>query len=175
MQLYHKWDGLRREIAEYCKQNGIDEKDFRFLNIYEWQNVYDRVLEHFVDPEYARGHGIYWANTESGFQKHLSRIYAFQEGVENNAGYEWIERFPEIVSCEKVYLLLEEDRPPVKYWAAECSSSVVHLIINEASSAADYYITDKKFNWIITENHHDVVLFIGKGLDADIIKSICSK
>lgn len=67
MQTYHKWDGLRLEIAEYCKEHQLSENEFRFLGIYEWENVYDKVLKHFVDEQYARKHGLYWSNTEDGF------------------------------------------------------------------------------------------------------------
>lgn len=175
MQKYHKWNGLRLEIVEYCQKNHISENDFRFLRIYEWRNVYERVLERFVDERYARNRGLYWSNIENGFQKNMKRIYAFAEGVENNASYEWIEKLPEIVKCEKVYLLLEDDEGDAKYWITECSPAVVHLIINEALEPIDYYITDKKFRWLITENHHDFVQFIGEGLDADIIKAVCTK
>jgi hypothetical protein len=59
-----------------------------------------------------------------------------------------------------VYLLLEESSG--KHWIAECRTEVVHLIINEAIWGIDYYITDKKFNWLITENHHEFVQFLAK-------------
>ena len=56
----------------------------------------------------------------------------------------------------------------------ECNPSVVCRIINDAYPT-DYYITNKKFDWLITENHHDIVQFIGKGLDVDKIKTVCTK
>ena len=173
MQIYHEWRGLRLEVVEYCKENKISENDFKFMNIYKWKNIYDNVVKNFVDDRYARNHGLHWANTENGFQKNIDEIYAFQVGVKNNASYDWIERLPEIVKCEKVYLILEEKKQRVKYWIAECSPTIVHLIINEALWPVDYYITDMKFNWLITENHHEIVQFIGKGLDMDLIKTIC--
>lgn len=170
-----KWIGLRSEVTEYCKENKISENDFMFLGIYEWKNVYSKVLEHFVDERYARNHGLYWSNTEDGFKRNIERIYSFREGVENHVSYEWIEKLPEIAKCEKVYLLLEEDKQHTKYWIAECSTKIVHAIINEAIYPTDYYITDKKFNWLITENHHDIVQFIGTGLDLGVIKTVCTK
>lgn len=175
MQEYHKWSGLRLEIVKYCQKNHISENDFRLLGIYEWEGVYDSVLEHFVDERYARDYGLYWSNVENGFQKNINRIYGFPEGVGNNASYEWMEKLPEIVKCEKVYLLLEEDKQCAKYWIAECNPAVVHLIINDALEPIDYYITDKKFHWLITENHHDFVQFIGEGLDVETIKAVCTK
>ena len=35
MQELHKWNGIRLEIAEYCRDNQISKADFRFLDIYE--------------------------------------------------------------------------------------------------------------------------------------------
>lgn len=173
MQTYHKWRGLRLEIAEYMTKHNIPENTFRFLGIYEWQNVYDKVVEHFVDKQYARNHGLHWSNIENGFQKNIDRIYSFQVGAKNYSSYEWLKKLPEIVKDEKVYLILEDAELP-KYWVAECSPSVIEFIINDTYSVEDYYITDKKFNWLITGNHHDIVQFIGKGLDLGAIKSIAT-
>lgn len=173
MQEFRKWKGLRLEIAEYCRDNQISKEDFRLLDMYEWKNVYDKLLEHFVDERYARKCGLCWANIENGFRQDINRIYGFQEGVAGYLSYEWIEKLPDIVKCEKVYLVLEEGGQHAKYWIAECNPAVVHLIINESIYLDDYYITDKKFKWLITKNHHDSVHFIGEGLDMRIIEEAC--
>jgi hypothetical protein len=175
MQAYKKWAGLRLEVIQYCKEKGISESDFRLLGIYEWQNVYDRLLKMFVDEEYAKNCGLYWSNIEAGFRKEIQKIYSFEEGSKNHASYEWIEKLPQIVECEKIYLFLEEKKQTAKYWIAECSPAIVHLIVNDAIAPTDYYITNKKFDWLITENHHDIVQFIGKGLDINTIKAVCTK
>lgn len=172
MQKHQKWTGIRLEIAKYITENHITEKDFRFLGIYEWQNIYDKVLEHFVDEQYARKCGLHWSNIENGFQKNIDILYAFT--YINKDSYKWMERLHEIVKCEKVYLILDEDES-TKYWIAECSPAIVDLIINDAISSVDYYITDKKFNWLITENHSEVVKFIGKDLDIEVIKNVCAE
>ena len=70
--------------------------------------------------------------------------------------------------------MLEEKQRP-KYWIAECNPKVIHLIINNAVSPTDYYITNKQFDWLITENHHDVVQFLGKGLNLNDIEAVCVK
>ena len=166
----HKWTDLRLELSQFCKENNISENDFRFLGIYEWENVYKNMLKHFVDEMYARKYGIHWANIDGGFKKDINKIYSFQMGVDNNKSYEWIEEFPKLVKDEKVYLFLEGD---YKYWVAECSSAIVQYIVYEL--ADDYYITDKKFNWLITENHHEIITFIGNGIDMEVIKEACQK
>ena len=104
MQMYNKWTGLRLEITQYCQENNISENDFRFLGIYEWQNVYDRLLKNFVEERYAEKYGLYWSNIQAGFRNNIDKIYTFTVGSENNVSYEWIEKLSEIVKCETVYL-----------------------------------------------------------------------
>lgn len=171
MHLFHKWTGFRRELAEYMTEHRISENDFRFLGIYEWQNIYDKVLQNFVDGQYAKDYGLHWSNIENGFRKDVDKIYDFT--YQNEDSYKWLEKLPEIVKCDKVYILLEDDERHAKYWIAECSPAVIDLVINDTYSVGDYYITDKKFNWLITENHHGIVDIIGKGLDLKIIENIC--
>lgn len=173
MQKPDKWNDCRADISQYCRENKISREDFHFLGVYQWQNVYEKVLEHFIDWKYAKRNGLHWANTEGGFRCDLRRVYAFQAGVRDNLSYEWLGNLPEIVDCEKVYLLLEEAGQ--KYWVAECRPRVVCPIINQAIGYTDYYITDKKFSWIISENHHDIVQFWGDGLDADVIRKYTKK
>lgn len=173
-QMHHEWSGFRQELSQYMTEHKIPETEFRFVNIYKWKNIYDKVLEHFIDGQYAKAHGLHWANVEDGFKKGLDRIYVFSYRKKDS--YKWLERLPEIVKCEKVYLLLEAwNRQDHKYWIAECSPAVVDLVINDTYLSEDYYITDKKFNWLITGNHHDVVQMIGSGLDVGVIETICGE
>lgn len=173
MQKNSEWNGIRRILAEYCRENNILETDFRLLGINEWENVYSRFLSRFVEERYARRCGLHWSNTENGFRKDINKIYIFREGAEGYASYEWIEKLPEITDCLAVYLFLEDERS--KYWAAECSPMAVSLVINDVLYPADYYITDKKFRWVITENHHNVVQFLGNGLDLQRIRAACER
>ena len=65
------WNGIRATVAEYCKDNNISDSDFRFLNLFEWQNIYNNVLDTFLDYKYAKYNGLYWSNVENGFKKSI--------------------------------------------------------------------------------------------------------
>ena len=168
-----RWRGVRGDIAKYCKDNNISEKQVKLLGITQWQNVYKKVLDSFVDHSFSYHNGLHWANTNNGIRSDVDMVFAFREGMPDTASYEWLERLPVIVGDQKVYLLIEESSE--KYCICECDSSAVHLVINEAIYPSDYYITDKKFNWLISENHHDVVLFLGNSLNEEKIRSVCCK
>lgn len=166
------WNGIRATVVEYCKNNNISAGDFRFLNMFEWQNIYNHVLDTFLDYHYAKYNGLYWSNIENGFKNDINKVFCFQEGVNGYPSYEWIKKLPQIIGSDKVYLFLEESSD--KYWVAECNPEVIYQIINDALYPLDYYITDKKFNWLITENHHDVVQFLGQGISEETIKKTLS-
>lgn len=88
----------------------------------------------------------------------------------SNASYEWLGKLLEITGNKKVYILLEEKKQRARYWIAVCSTAVVHQVVNYSLYLSDYYITDKRVNWLITRNHHDIVQFIGKDLELCTIK-----
>lgn len=172
MEKLEGWTGIRLEVAEYCRDHQIPENDFRFLCMNEWQNVYEKVLDTFVDGKYARSYGLHWANVEGGFKEVPE--YSFRLGCDGKLGYEWLKKIPEIIQSDKVYLLLEESGMRAKYWIAECNPKVIECIINDTYLSDDYFIVDKKYKWMITENHHEIVQFIGAAFDGTIIDKIVS-
>lgn len=111
-----------------------------------------------------------WANVEGGFKEVTE--YSFRLGTNGKLGYEWLEKISEIVLCDRVYLLLEENGMHAKYWIAECNLKVINCIINDTLTLGDYFIVDKKYKWLITENHHEVVQFIGSVFDGGNIDKI---
>ena len=171
--LSDKWQGSRGDIAKYICDNGIEDDRIRLLPVNGWQGILKTVGDRFVDHSYFYTYGLHWANTNGGFRDDVPVVFAFREGLQDTASYEWSERLSEIVGEQMVYLLIEE--PGGKFTVCECISSAVYLVINEAVYPSDYYITDKKFNWLISENHHDVVMFLGESLDVEKIKAVVIK
>ena len=53
-----------------------------------------------------------------------------------------------------------------------CNQVIAELIYEEVHWDCDYYIVDKKYNWLITCNHHDIIQFVGKGLEIKKIEDM---
>lgn len=60
--------GLRIAVQRFCQQNRIDEETFRFLSIYQWEDVYRKVIENFVDKSRGYQAGLHWLNTNGVFR-----------------------------------------------------------------------------------------------------------
>lgn len=150
---------VRADIQKYCEINNINEEEFCFIDIYKWRDVYEQVAEHFVIKKENYKKGLHWLNTNGIFREDKIIQYSF----DSRGKEEWIFKLPELVerTKEKVYLLMEEGK---KFWICEGYLPIISEIIYEKLRYVDYYIVDKKYNWMITKNHHDIVLFVGQGL-----------
>lgn len=160
---YKGW--VRAEVQRYCKENDIGKESFHFLPIYQWENVYDRVMETFGEYDWISKNGLHWVNTNGTYTKDSSVFHCDEQ-------WDWILQLPEIVGeDEPVYLLLEEGN---KFWIGEGKPNVVAELIYEGLFNQDYYIVHKKFQWMITMNHHRCVHFVGDGFRCDVSKFLLS-
>ena len=75
---------------------------------------------------------------------------------------------PKIIPSNEslVYALFEDvvNFQP-KYWIYEMCIPELICIIGNVNCLDDFYIVSKKFDWLISENHEDIVSFVGATLD----------
>lgn len=158
--IWNEYKGLlRKEVQSYCKNNFIEDEEFHFLSIYQWQNVYDKILENFADYKWALHNGLHWLNTNGICKKNM--CYAF----DSREQWDWILKLSDILdnADEMLYLALEEGSgQKSKFWIAEGKPEIIAKLLCEGLFEDDYYIVDKKYRWMITRNHHGVVLFVGE-------------
>ena len=147
---------LRQEIQTYCRENNISKEDFHFLPINNWENVYKKIVDSFVDYEWAKHSELHWANTNGGLKKEV--IYAF----DSYETWEWVLKLPEFLEgkYDKLYYVVEDWGD--KFWISEGTPEVIAQLLYEEMYDDDYFIIDTKFHWMITCNHHCIVLFVGE-------------
>ena len=65
-----------------------------------------------------------------------------------------------------VYVLFEDCKNfEPKYWVYEMCIPELICIVGEVCGLDDFYIVSKKFEWLISECHEDIVSFVGDSLD----------
>ena len=84
---------------------------------------------------------------------------------------DWILNLREFVenSDKQAYYLVEEGN---KFWIFEGTLNRISEMIYKEFFLQDYYIVDKKYQWMITCNHHEMVFFVGSGLRMDNIEKL---
>lgn len=162
--------GLRIAVQRFCDENHIDEETFRFLSIYQWEDVYQKVIGNFVDKSRGYQAGLHWLNTNGVFREDKE----IQAVFDSRDSWGWVLELPGLVDegKEMAYLLLEESGQWEKFWIGEGTLDGIARILEEGLYSSDYYIVDKKYRWMITCNHHGCVVFVGDGLNMDRIEDL---
>jgi len=161
--------GCRADILKYCEEQQIPKDQFCPLSIPKWQDIYEKVVDNFRDKSKDYKQGLHWLNITGDFRKGKQIVHAF----DSREQWEWIYKLPSLVDgTDKIaYLLIEEGN---KFWIFEGVLERIAQILYEGFYLDDYYIVDRKYRWMVTCNHHMIILFIGEGFCMEEVKKLTS-
>lgn len=149
--LTNEWTELRSDIERARKDLSIRAEEFRELKIGEWENI----------------------------QKNIYDAFLFQRRQETTRSWLWNDFKVEdyAIGCksdpyEKLNLLLDEDElvyffvnetvnEQTKYWYYEGKINSIISVIGETIGLDEYYLSSKKYDWLLSTNHHDVLTGVG--------------
>ena len=137
------------EIQRATRALGFTTQRFRRLSPEEAQGVYRSALRHFVPKGQPRW---WWEHFPSS------------TGVDFSAGDGWrhlVELVPD--ADEQVWFIAEDSAPP-EYSVWEGSVRDIQVVIAECYGL-EFYIIQQQFRWLVCENHHDVVVAVGKQVE----------
>lgn len=167
--VFHEFTGQNRiDILKYCREKKIGQDQFGAVGINQWKDIYDKVIDHFVDKTRFWKQELHWANTNLKFRTNKP-VEFFLESDDELCWY-WYRELPHLVynPADKAYLLVEEGN---KFWIFEGYLERISDLLDEGLCYSDYYIVDKHYEWMITENHEDIVLFVGTGFCLEYLKN----
>lgn len=171
--IWNKYKGfVRAEIQTYCREHHIEENEFHFINIHKWESIYYQVMENFLEESEKNTRqcwwSLHWSNVNGG-------LLPAEISFDSYGCYDWILQLPEFIKekDKMVYLLLDEEGVKEKFWIAEGTPErIAELLYEEVHCNCDYYIVDKKYKWLITCDHHEIIQFIGNGLEMKKIEDM---
>ena len=135
----------------------IPTEKFHFVSMYNWEDIYQKVLSNFADWKWIRQNkSLHWLNVNGILAKDVVVRYSF----DSRDQWDWILKLPDLIGDNIVYLLIEEVS---KFWVAQGDPTTIAQILHEGLYDLDYYIVDRKYQWMITCNHHQMILFMQKG------------
>lgn len=150
---------MRNEIERVVKENNIERSRCFECSKISYASIIKKIEQTFV----LHGKNIHWSNMGHGFNP------KWQCKTKNiSKDMMWIDKLPYILPKgeNEVYVLFEDTQNyKPKYWLYEMRILELCLIVKEVYGLNDYYIISKKFNWLISECHEDVVSFVGSSLD----------
>lgn len=149
---------IRNEIERIIKDIPIDRSRCFECSKTSYRSIIKKVEQIFV----SHGKSLHWSNMGDGFNKKLT--CQTKNIAENRL---WFTKLPNIVPENKqpIYVLFEDRKNyEPKYWVYEMHIPELICILSEINGLNDFYIVSKKFDWLVSECHEDIVSFVGDSL-----------
>ena len=144
------WTDLRIEINKCIKNNNLD---IISLNITKWNEIEHKIINYFTGVN--EGFTWMWEN------KILEKFEYYAKEISD---YNILAKiiFEVINHNESLWFFLEDTlNYETKYWGYEGRINDIIKLFGEIH-LDDFYIVSKKLEWIIGQNHHDVLFGFGK-------------
>lgn len=148
---------MRNEIENVIKNHFLDRSRCFECPKTTYHTILTKIEQTFV----SHGGKIHWSNMGRFNEKLSCKTKSISEE------YMWFIRLPDIIpeSHQPVYALFEDCKSgQPKYWLYEMCIPELICILSEVNGLKDFYIISKKFDWLISENHENIVSFVGDSL-----------
>lgn len=144
---------LRKEIEDIIKKLSIHRERAHEVSKLSYKHIIRSIEDTFV----AHGGTIHWANMGHYKQNIPCKMISI---IDDQT---WYHALKEVLpQNEPVYMLFEDIRGyDKKYWLYEMYIPELIMILDEISGLHDFYIVSKKFTWLISENHEEVISILG--------------
>ena len=150
---------LRTNIEEIRKELEIPYENFREVKYYFYKDILKQIGEQFTNLG-KRATQYSWMNHDL-----KGDVVSFMPKSE--------EEVPEILKLiisdnSKLWFIgAETKNEQPKYWLYESDlDSAIAIIYN--MYLFDFYLVDKKYNWLISEEHHGVLVSVGEPVASNL-------
>ena len=149
------------KALESARELSLHTDQFRQVGPRQWREVLDSIFDSFAN---THDQSVSW------LWSHLKR-----EGSSLNSRNGLAEIGAMVAPNTMVWLLLEDwdhKKKQGNYWLFEGSYSAVVAVLGNMHFI-EYYIVGRELNWMILENHHNVLIGVGDPAEP-FIRSLCN-
>ncbi|NVO32351.1 DUF6756 family protein [Hymenobacter lapidiphilus] len=140
--------GFKDELLQLGKQLQLSFEAFDAVGIHAWPSVLHKIEASFVVKTSSNTHFNWWWESFKGPQ--------FSLFFENGQAYECLDQLIDVQ--EQVWFVAcESGRDPSKFWLFQGRIQAIQLILRE-HYAFEYYLVSKKYEWLLCETDHDVLV-----------------
>ncbi|MBH8557319.1 DUF6756 family protein [Hymenobacter negativus] len=136
---------LKHELLQTAATLSLSSTNFRAVGITEWEPIMKRVEDKFVSARYDKV--LWWWNGYLKGPVHSVLLPGWP-----------VDSLHKLIPLhEQVWFIAEDD----KFWLFEGNIESIQQVLAESHSF-EYYLVSKKYEWLLCENHHDVLFGVGE-------------
>lgn len=143
---------IRDEIEELLKSPKLNSSEsLNEVNKNLWKPVISQIEERFIQKKHYNN-SMHW-----GWQRLKEPLYVLRLV---DASFRYMKYF---VKDDLVWFIVEDYQD--KMWLYEGNINfITKSIIPELKHLREYYLVSKKFEWLLCNNHHDIVFGSGSAV-----------
>ena len=145
------WTDLRTEVKKVQEQLKINESSLREVNITHWEEILEKIWKEFSTRKSSRWIWESLKRPTYGFYISSYELLNLTELIDEN---------------ETVWFILDESvKMKTKFWVYEGLITAFNKVIWECNYVDEILIVSKKYEWLISINHHDIISGTKKMID----------
>jgi hypothetical protein len=124
--------------------------DFEFVRLHQYEEILHRFAEHFlIKGRSSLKHEWLWDGQ-------------FRHEVTSSQPQDIIASLEKVLSpMDRYWFLVSDDSAKhTTFWVADATGSGIISVLKEMYQF-EYYIVDRKMNWLLCENHHGMLIEAG--------------
>jgi hypothetical protein len=140
---------LRETLQEIAVNLALPADRFRLLGPYEYRPVLEEIAERFLNVG-KRGVSYQWW---------WENLKGESESLQTEAPYKLL---PKLLPQRKRLWFLAHDsgKKHGALWVYEADAEAIFQVL-ESSFGFEYYIVPKRYEWLLCETHHDILVAVG--------------
>ncbi|QIX59960.1 hypothetical protein HER32_01635 [Hymenobacter sp. BT18] len=140
--------GFKDDLLQLAKRLHIPSDEFDAVSIHAWPSVLHKIEAAFVIKTSSNTHFNWWWESFKPPQ--------YRHFFENGHAYECLRQL--IDAHELVWFVAcDSSKDPSKFWLFQGRVHAIQAILRECY-AFEYYIVSKKYEWLLCETDHDVLV-----------------
>jgi hypothetical protein len=143
--------GFKENTLKIASALGLSTDDFEAVGIHAWPSIMQKIERNFVKKESSNTKFNWWWESFKGHQLSIDfendNVFIYLDQIVDNEEKVWF------VACDS-------DHDPSKFWLFQGYIKPIQKIIGELPYF-EYYLVSKKYEWLICENDHGVLIGLG--------------
>ncbi|RDC62461.1 DUF6756 family protein [Adhaeribacter pallidiroseus] len=143
--------GFKENTIKIASALGLSNDNFAAVGIHDWPLIMQKIERNFVKKENSNTKFNWWWESFKG--PHFSIDFI------NDNAFIFLDQI--VDKEEKVWFVAcDSDYDPSKFWLFQGYINPIQKIIGELPYI-EYYIVSKKYEWLICESDHGVLIGLG--------------
>ena len=151
-----EWPDLRADIERARQELYVSHDVFAPIQPNDWQGIEEQIYREFCQLDHPTARPVWLWMT---FKKDTAKLALNSWQEQENIILQLLDQH------QRMWLMVNESfNNAEKFWFYECEIEAAMQILADLYYLDEFYLVDKKYNWIVAVDHHNILHVSGQTL-----------